>query len=223
MDFQRISIPRHDAEKSSETVRNELHRAQVELLAFLQENYRLVSLSIETNYRSIFDAAAKRIDYINYLQKELLGYFSQIVPAAESDEDSTRLIRITGQFDYLFQIHDSINDLFMVKKVLNENFIELRSDILLSVREISGQTLAIFDDTCRLLEDPADTDLKHSSEELQVSLDRTNREMLVLMRDPARRDVGALTNFVTYSRRLRDKLLNFSKQERKRKSSIASS
>ena len=35
--------------------------------------------------------------------------------------------------------------------------------------------------------------------------------MLRLMGDPGREDVGALSQFVTYSRRLRDKLLRFAK------------
>lgn len=217
MDFQRIPIPRFEAEKPPDAVREELHQVLCQLLAFLQENYRLVSLSIETNYRGVFDAAAKRVEYVNYLQKELLGYFSKIVPATESDEDSRRLMRITGQYDYLFQIHDSINDLFMVKKVMNDNYIELKSDILLPVREISGQSLAMFDETCDLLAGRPDSGLMHSSAELQASLDKTHRELLALMGDPARRDVGAMANFVTYSRRLRDKLLNVSSLEQQDK------
>ena len=142
-------------------------------------------------------------------------FFSKIVPTVESNEESRQLMRMTGQFNYLFQIHDSINDLFTVKKVMRENYIELKSDILLPVREISGLSLTMFDDVQDALEGEGQDDLARSSDALQASLDRTNRELLALMGDPTRRDVSALINFVTYSRRMGDKLLNFSKLEQK--------
>jgi phosphate:Na+ symporter len=44
---------------------------------------------------------------------------------------------------------------------------------------------------------------------LQVLLNDANRDLLTLLADPERRDAGALSNFVTYSRRLKDKLVNF--------------
>jgi phosphate:Na+ symporter len=40
-------------------------------------------------------------------------------------------------------------------------------------------------------------------------LNEVNRELLSLIAHPERRDAGALSNFVTYSRRLKDKLVNF--------------
>ena len=45
-------------------------------------------------------------------------------------------------------------------------------------------------------------------------LDKANRDLLALSGDPYRKDAGALGNFVTYSRRLRDKLLNFAMTEK---------
>jgi phosphate:Na+ symporter len=47
--------------------------------------------------------------------------------------------------------------------------------------------------------------------ELQALLDDANRKLLPLLARPDRRDAGALSNFVTYSRRLNDKLLSFAR------------
>lgn len=115
-----------------------MHDGLSSLLAFLQENYNLVTLSIETKYRGVYEAAAKRIEYINFVKKEFLGYFSRIVQSVEGEDDFRQFIKLTSQYDYLFQIHDSIDDLFTAKKVMNDNYIELKSDILRLVRELSG-------------------------------------------------------------------------------------
>ena len=40
-------------------------------------------------------------------------------------------------------------------------------------------------------------------------LDEINRDLLPLLAHPDRSDAGTLSNFVTYSRRLKDKLVNF--------------
>ena len=45
--------------------------------------------------------------------------------------------------------------------------------------------------------------------ELRKLLEGTNRNLLSLLTHPDRRDAGALSNFITYSRRLGDKLVNF--------------
>ena len=50
---------------------------------------------------------------------------------------------------------------------------------------------------------------------LEVStLDDANRKLLELMSDPLRKDAGTLTNFVTYSQRLKDKLENYYRVQR---------
>ena len=109
------------------------------------------------------------------------------------------------------------DDLFTAKKVMNENYIELKSDILRLVRELSGQTLDLFDETRSLLAGDSGIDISQQSDELRELLDKANRDLLALSGDPNRKDAGALGNFVTYSRRLRDKLLNFALIERTEK------
>lgn len=211
MDFERLTLPVFDEEDAFSTVKDKLIKDKNNLLIFLKENYNVVTLSIDTNYKGIFEAAEKRIAYIDFIKKEYLTYFSKVVTKIQEENESKELIHIVNQFDYLFQIHDSINDLFSTKKIMSENFIELKSDILLSIRELSSQTMKLFDDINKLLSGDKSIDINEKSILLQNYLDKANKDLLSLLADPARRDAGALTNFVTYSQRLKDKLINLIK------------
>jgi phosphate:Na+ symporter len=211
MDFERLQLPVFDENREFGAIRESLERESGALLAFLQENYNLVTLSIETNYPGIAEAAGKRIDYIAFLKKEYMGYFSRVVSQVHDEQESQELIHRINQFDYLFQIHDSINDLFSTRKAMSEHYIELRSDILLLIREMSNQTLVLFDRLRESAGSEDSQDVKQAAREMQSHLDEANRKLLSLMADPERRDAGAMTNFVTYSQRLKDKLVNYSK------------
>ena len=76
------------------------------------------------------------------------------------------------------------------------------------IREISSNTLALFDAIGRVLDGQQEIDFRPDAVNLQRLLNRASQVMLALARDPDRRDAGALGNFVTYSRRLKDKLVN---------------
>jgi phosphate:Na+ symporter len=209
MDFDRLVIPSFDDQATFDTVKIELRKNLTALLAFLQENYNLVTLSIESNYRSVFEAAAKRIEYVDFLEREYVGYFSKVVATAKDENESRELLKLIMQFDYLIQVHDSIDDLFNTKKSMNKQYIELKSDIMLMVRELSSNTLTLFDDIRKSLEENQPPSITEKADELQELLNKVNRELLSLIAHPERRDAGALSNFVTYSRRLKDKLVNF--------------
>ena len=86
MDFERIMLPRYQDGMSFEEIEVQLLRARTELYAFLQENYNLVTLSIESNYRSMYDAAAKRIEYLNFIEREFQNYFSMIIAEPRGDD-----------------------------------------------------------------------------------------------------------------------------------------
>jgi phosphate:Na+ symporter len=218
MDFERLILPVYDKNEDFGNVKNKLDDDINSLFYFLQENYNVVTLSVETNYRGVYDAAEKRIEYVEFVKKEYMSYFSKVVTTITEESQSKELIKIISQFDYLFQIHDSIYDLFNTKKVMAENYIELKSDILILVRELSSETLSLFGDIRKSLFDIESVDIKEASSEVQKHLDEANRELLALLADPLRRDAGSLTNFVTYSQRLKDKLMNFHKAK---KSSVA--
>ena len=116
-----------------------------------------------------------------------------------------------NRFDYLFQIHDSIIDLFESKRIMNEQFIELKSDILILIRELSSDTLTLFTHTSEHLDQPKNDEIEKAAKSLQLHLNQAQRKLLMLLADTNRKDAGALTNFVTYSQRLKDKLLNLHK------------
>ena len=209
MDFARLAIPTFNQQTAFETVKSDLRQNLADLLGFLQESYNLVTLSIESNYRSIFEVSAKRMEYINFLEKEYVGYFAKAVTSVSDERESRELLRLHTQFDYLFQIYDSIEDIFNTKKAMSKHYVELKSDVLLMVRKLSSQTLALFDDIRKPLVEGNQLDIAARANELQAMLDEINRDLLSLLADPDRSDAGTLSNFVTYSRRLQDKLVNF--------------
>jgi phosphate:Na+ symporter len=213
MDFQRISLPTFDEQAEFAAIKQDLEKDLHELFSFLQENYSIVTLSIESNYQSIYNAAEKRIEYIDFVKRDYLSYFAKVVSKIGDESQSRDLIRLINQFDYLFQIHDSISDLFNAKKVMSEQYIELKSDILLVIRELSSQTLGLFDDIHKALDQGTPLDIQSKSRELQTHIDEASKDLLSIMVDPLRLDAGALTNFVTYSQRLKDKLINFAENQ----------
>jgi phosphate:Na+ symporter len=209
MDFERLELPQFQADETFESARDKLTSNLGTLLAFLQENYNLVTLSIESNYRGVSETSEKRIEYINYVEREYVAYFSQVVASVGDDKQSKQLLRLITLYDYLFQIHDSIDDLFNARRVMSKQYIELKSDVLLLVRELSSHTLVLFDEINKALALGIEPDVKEQAKSLQKLLDQANRQLLQLVARPDRRDAGALSNFVTYSLRLKDKLLNF--------------
>nr|WP_297348348.1 Na/Pi symporter [uncultured Glaciecola sp.] len=213
MDFERIELPRLKENDNFASVKQTLDSSSEQLFRFLQENYNLVTLSIETNYKGVYDAAEKRIEYVNFLKNQYMHYFSSAVILINQKNESKALIKLINQFDYLFQIHDSITDLFEAKRVTNEKYIELKSDLLLLIRGLSIKTLDVFDEIAsEMLDMQNHTEkrlLTSKEKELQHEINDVNRSLLLLIADTSREDAGALINFVTYSQRLKDKLNNF--------------
>jgi phosphate:Na+ symporter len=210
MDFERLNLPKLEEGDDFFAVKKKLEAGSDSLFSFLQENYNAVTLSVETNYQGIYDAADKRIQYLDFVKKEYLHFFAKAVSLIKEEKESKALIKIINQFDYLFQIHDSITDLFESKRVMKEQFIELKSDLLLVTRALSMQTLEYFNEIALAMHNNNNKTINSQAKELQQEIDSANRALLLLMIDPKRTDAGALTNFVTYSQRLKDKLTNLS-------------
>ena len=82
-----------------------------------------------------------------------MGYFAKAVASVKDENESRQLLRLVTQYDYLFQIHDSMEDLFKAKRAMSKQYIELKSDVLLKVRELASRTLALFEGTCKPLAD----------------------------------------------------------------------
>ncbi len=211
MDFERIDFPSYSPDVPFAERYRRLEANLLKLFAFLQENYNLVTLGIESNYRSVQEAAERRIEYIAYLERDVQATFSHFLVSTADEEESRQLMNLFTRYDYLFQIEDSIEDLFNTKVTMDKQFIELRSDVMLMVREISSRTLHLFDKTYRALSEGQRPDTHEASVELRSTIDGVSRDLLRLMRDPRRQDVGVLSHFVTYSRRVQDKLQRFGK------------
>ncbi|MCB1688422.1 MAG: Na/Pi cotransporter family protein [Halioglobus sp.] len=209
MDFERLAIPVVEREDRYENTRETMDKNIAPLLEFLQENYNLVTLSIESNYRNVFDASSKRIDYLNFIHDEYLGYFSNVVTTVTDEQQSREMLKIITLYDYLFQVHDSIEDLFTTKKVIDRYYIELGSDLILIVRKLSSATLELFDEIHSAMLENRPPNLSARVGELREAMDDANRDLLKLLAKSEREDAGILSNFVTFSRRLTDKLVNF--------------
>lgn len=211
MDFQRLNLPTYSEADEFDNIKQGLGEQANELLKFLQENYSQVALSLETNYRGIYESSGKRILYIDFLQKEYVGYFAKVVSLIQDEHQSRELMQIISRYDYLFQIHDSIEDIYNTKKVLSEHYLEPKSDILLIIREISSGILQMFDEIAKSMECEGEFDIHSLSDSVQQDINQGNRALLKLLADPLRQDAGALANFITYSQRLKDKLVNYTK------------
>ena len=94
---------------------------------------------------------------------------------------------------------------------MEEHYIELNSDLLMFIRDISNRSMSLFSSVHDALDKKTKySRVKKDAHELQTVLDEVNKGLLSLIANPERRDAGALTHLVTYSQRLKDKLVNFS-------------
>ncbi len=100
MDFERLAIPSLNDQAPFETVKSELRDNCTAMLAFLQENYNLVTLSIESNYHGVYEASAKRIEYVNFLEREYIGFFSKAVATVKEEHESAELLAPGGHLKF---------------------------------------------------------------------------------------------------------------------------
>ncbi|MFG1492791.1 Na/Pi symporter [Halobacteriovorax sp. ZH4_bin.1] len=206
MDFERIALGLKEESDFSEIEKNLMDDLE-KTFQFVQENYNLVTLSIETNYKGIYEAAKKRIDYMDFLKAELLGFFSKFISKCNNEEEVDRIVNIMAMYEYIFQMHDSVKDITSVKVSMDNNYIELKSDVLMIVREIASSTLSVFDYISN--DGQKEKDLKKVSQDFQRNLEGFGKKVFTLMAKPERNDAGAIMHLLTYSQRLKDKLMNY--------------
>jgi phosphate:Na+ symporter len=210
MDFERFDLSSLKETSDFETAEKLLIDDLKKAFSFVQENFNLITLSIETNYKGISETAQKRIEYLDYFKTELLGFFSNYVSKVTDELETKRLVRVMSMYEYIFQLHDSVKDIAHVRETMEQNYIELKSDILLIVRELSGNTLSFFDHLAHKESSSLEKQqLLEEANELQRDLDNFNRSILKIMAKPERRDAGVVLQLVTYCQRLKDKLVNY--------------
>lgn len=212
MDFERIDLSFLREDLESEEMEKKLFESLKQVMAFTQENYNLVSLSLETNYKGVFDASTRRIEYLEFVRTEFQSFFSTYIGRDNNESEIKNLVKIIGVFEYVFQIHDSVKDLSGIKKTIDDSYIEIKSDLIIIVRELSSKTLVFFDSVVKCTNDLTDEkSVRKIGGELQRDLDKYNREILRLMSRPDRSDAATLFHIVTYNQRLKDKLLIYLK------------
>jgi phosphate:Na+ symporter len=172
---------------------------------FIQENYNLVTLSIETNYKSVYEAAQKRVEYYDHVKAEIMGFFSAFMGRCHDENEISKFVKVMEVYEYIFQIHDSIKDLIKLKETMDENYIELKSDLLLIIRDLSSTTLTFFEDMSFKTE--VKNDLKKKSHDYQAELNTFNKKILRIMAQKDRSDAGTMLHMITYSQRLKDKII----------------
>lgn len=212
MDFERLELSYLKDESSDHEIHSKLISSMSQIFIFVQENYNLITLSIETNYKTVYEPSKRRIEYIEFVREELQSFFSRYIGRVNEEEELQKIVKIIGAYEYLFQIHDSVKDLFIVKEGMDKNYTELRSDLILIIRELSSHTLGFFDQLVKLEKgETEEKDVKKEALDLQKDLDEFHKDILKIMSKPDRTDAAVLLQILTYTQRLKDKLVNYNK------------
>lgn len=210
MDFERFDLSGLKDQENFEVVEQALYDDLNRSYLFVQENYNLVTLSIETNYRGVYEAAKKRVEYLDYFKSDLLTYFSNFISSCHNEEHVEKMVHIMSLYEYIFQIHDSVIDLTEIKESMDNNYTELKSDILVLVRELTSSTLSFFESMAVHEKEHINKhELHELSHRFQKELVSFNKKILKLMAMPERKDAAIILHIVTISQRLKDKLVNY--------------
>lgn len=210
LDFDRIDLSFTESNHSFKDTEDILKKDIYKAFNFVKENYNLVTLSIETNYKGIYEVTKKRLDYTDYLRSELIGYFSRSMVQLQSKEDTSSFIKVMNAYEYIFQIHDSIKDISRVKDAIDTQYIDLHPDLISMIRSLSSSSLRLFevvsvnDGTQGAYET-----VKKEASAFQSDLDHYNKEILVKMSESGRGDAWSIMHLITYSQRLKDKLVHY--------------
>lgn len=210
MDFERFDLSLSEKDRDYPLLKNKLEKNLDYAFAFLQESYNLVTLSIETNYKGIYETTQKRIEYFEYFRQEVMNNFSIFVGNCSDKNEISKMLKIVNRYEYVFQLHDSIKDINKIKESLDSSYIELQSDILLIVREMASGLLHLFDLFNKVIHQTEQLSfLQEKVNNYQKELDEFYRELLILMTKPDRKDAASIFHLVTYNQRIIDKLLRF--------------
>lgn len=212
-DFERIDMSFFiEHREDPVALERELKISLRKLFFFLRENYSQVTLSIESNYKSIYQIAKKRIEYVDFLRSEFFEFFADVVNKSGNNKESSQmLIKFIRPYDYMFQVHDSVKDLTIIKDCLDKNCVDMGSDLVLVVRGISTDTTLFFNTISKKIDSSKiDDDFIKQSKSLQIKIDQANASILQLTSTSRkRRDVGVVFQLLTYSQRLKDKLKSY--------------
>ena len=212
MDFVRLDLNFFKEDFDFPKMEKILAKRLRDLFFFIRENYNLVTLSIESKHKGIYDAVRKRMAYVEFVEAEFMDFFSSVLTDKLDASQFKKMLKIVRRYEYIFQIHDSLKDLTKVKKKADKRCIELKEDLLLMIRELSGETLSFFNKVSRAIVDEEGVDsMKEQARILRNRIDTFNGDVLKIISRRGRKDAGIILRLMSYSRRLQDKLINYYK------------
>ena len=212
MDFVRLNLDFSKEDMSPQQVEKVLAKRLRDLFFFVRENYNLVTLSIESHHKSIYDTARKRMEYVDFVETELLDFFSSVLTKMPDQQQTSNIFKIIRRYEYIFQIHGSLKDLIKIKKKMDKRYIELHNDLIVMIRELSAETLIFFNKvSTAIVREKEEDSVKQQARILQGRIDSFNGEILKIIQQPGRKDAEILLRLMSYSRRLQDKLVNYFK------------
>ena len=212
MDFVRLNLDFSKEDMDPLQLEKVLAKRLRDLFFFVRENYNLVTLSIESHHRTIYDTARKRMEYVDFVETELLDFFSSILAKMPEQGQNSNIFKIMRRYEYIFQIHGSLKDLIKIKKKMNKRYIEMQEDLIVIVRELSAETLIFFNKvSTAIVREKEEDSIKKQARILQERIDSFNAEILKIIRQPGRKDAEIILRLMSYSRRLQDKLVNYYK------------
>lgn len=210
LELPNVVFPKLDEDLDFEEIDQFLKDQRLIIFNFIKENYNLVTLSIETNYRNFYETVHKRNNYMEFLKSEFMTFFSSLINHVDNEKTSQVILHFMNQYEYLYQLHDSLKDFEQIKNHIDEMYIEIQSDGILHLREISSQTFSLFTTLAKsLVKEEISVDIKDELNKLQSTLNQTNKDLIKSIQNTERRDVGSLIHFFTYSQRLKDKMAMF--------------
>lgn len=213
MDFSRIDFSfLSNKEINYEEKLEVIKEKEKQLFDFIQENYSSITLSIESNYKTIYEVSKRRIEYIEFIKKDIMKNLAFSINEINDDEGIQKYIDTITRFEYLFQIHDSVESHLEIKESLEASYIELSGDMLMYLRELTSNFLLFFEKTQENLQTKKDKSLmKDDLAQLQIHLNTFHKNILKIMIQENRNDAAILFNIVTASQRLKDKIYTYFK------------
>jgi phosphate:Na+ symporter len=208
IDFSFLSDKEMDYHEKIELIKEK----ETQLFDFIQENYSNITLSIESNYKTIYDVSKRRIEYVEFIKKDIMKNLAISINDINDDEGIQKYVDIITRFEYLFQIHDSVESHLEIKESLENAYIEISGDLLMYLRELTSNFLSFFEKAQDNLLHKKDKDLlKDDLGQLQIHLNNFHKNILKVMIQENRNDAAILFNIVTASQRLKDKIYTYFK------------
>ena len=211
MDFVRLDLDFFKEDWEHPGMERIMAKRLRDLFFFIRENYNLVTLSIESHHRELFGTVRKRMEYVDFVEAEFLDFFSSVL--MKSDEGrSQEMFKMIRRYEYIFQIHDSLKDLTKIRRKMDKRCIEIKEDLMLMIRELSGETLTFFNKVSRAIVSEKDgVSMNRQARILRERIDTFNGDVLKLISQPGRKDAEVILRLMSYSRRLQDKLISYYK------------